>query len=260
MKTVIVLTGILTAVLASTLIGIVAGISPASAQPVITLTTEQYPPFIYRDPDGTYRGSSVEQVEALMRKADIPFTMEIMPWARAYVLAETQPMHCVFSAARIPEREPKFKWVTPLSISRNFLVRLKQSTIDVKTMDDAKRYTIGTHRADYTETLLRERGFPSVDVSASFEITLNKLMEQRIDMMPMPESVYAKLKAEGRPLESVLLFSENRFGIACNRDVPDEMIALMQNGLDTLIREKGQDEIMVRYGLAPARLWERPQQ
>jgi polar amino acid transport system substrate-binding protein len=245
------------------LVGILAGLplaSTAYSRDTLTLTTEQFPPFIYRDPDGSYHGSTVEQVEAIMQKADIPFTMEIMPWARAITLAETQSMNCVFSAARTPEREAKFKWVTPLSVTRNFLVKLSQSTVSARTMEEAKRYSIGTHRQDYTETILRERGFPSIDLSSSFEITLNKLLEGRIDMMPMPENVYKKLRAEGKPLETVVLLAESSLGLACNRDVPDEMIGRMQEGLDTLIRDKGQDAILEKYGLAPARLWERRQQ
>lgn len=251
MKIVMILTGIL---------GFIASAFPAFAYRAIALTAEQYPPFIFRDADGMYRGSSVEQVEAIMRRANIPYTMEIMPWARALAMAETQPMHCVFSAARTPQREAKFKWVTPLSSSRNFLVRRTPTVIDVKTLDDAKRYTIGTHREDYTEGLLRERGFPQIDISSTFELTLSKLLERRIDMMPMPENVFEKLKREGQPLETVVLFAESRFGLACNRDLPDEMIDAMQEALNALIREKEQDAILERYGLSPARLWERPQQ
>lgn len=231
--------------------------SPTKAQHAVTFTTEAYPPLTYRDPDGSYRGAGVDQVGAMMRNASIPFTMEIMPWARAIALAETQPMHCVFAAARTPEREPKFKWVSPLNVDRNFLVRNALSAVHATTMQEAKRYTIGTHRADYTESLLRERGFPAIDLSADFELTLNKLLEQRIDMMPMAENAFDELRAEGKPLEKVILFSEPQLGIACNRDMPDEMIERMQQGLDTLIRDRRQDEILEQYGVKPLRWWDR---
>ncbi len=239
------------------LIGLLGAFTLAHAQDSVTLTSESYPPFTYRDADGTYRGSSVEQVEALMRRAGIPFTMEIMPWARAITLAETKAMHCVFSAARIAERENRFKWVTPLSINRYVLVRTANSKVTARTIEEAKRYTIGTHRADFTETLLREQGFPSIDLSSNFEITVNKLLEQRVDMMPVSETVFERLRSEGKPLEIALPFGENHLGLACNKQMPDDMIASMQNGLDALIREKGQDEILQRYGLKPLGLWEK---
>lgn len=239
------------------LISMLGAATSALAQGSIALHTESYPPFAYRNADGTYHGSSVEQVEALMRKAGIPFTMEIMPWARAITLAETQSMHCVFSAARIAERETRFKWVTPLSINAYFLVGLAGSSAKPRTMEEAKRYTIGTHRADFTETLLREQDFMSIDLSADFGITLNKLLEHRIDMIPMSKNVYERLKSEGKPIEITLPFSENHLGLACNRQMPDDLITRMQDALDALIREKGQDEILARYGLTPLRLWEK---
>lgn len=240
-----------------TLIVFLGACVPALAQGTVSLTTEPYPPFAYREADGTYHGSSIEQVEHVMRTARIPFTIEIMPWARAITLAETQPMHCVFSAARITEREARFKWVTPLSISQHFLVRLKDSTATPRTLEEAKRYTIGTHRADFTETLLHEMGFPSIDLGSDFEITLNKLLEHRVDLMPMSQNIFERLKSEGKPLEIAVPFSQTDFGLACNKQMPDDIIARMQNGLDALIREKGQDEILQRYGLKPLRLWEK---
>ena len=239
------------------LIGMLGLASPVLAQQAITLTTELYPPFSYRGEDGKYHGSSMEQVEALMRHADIPFTIEIMPWARAITLAETKPMHCVFSAARIAEREARFKWVTPISVDHYILVRRADAAVKAGTMEEAKRLTIGTHRADFTETLLRERGFPSIDLSADVESTLKKLLERRVDLMPMSETVYERLKSEGKPVEMALPFSENHLGLACNKQMSDELIGRMQGGLDRLIREKGQDEILTRYGLKPLRLWEK---
>jgi polar amino acid transport system substrate-binding protein len=223
--------------------------SPALAEPPIALTTESYPPFSYRDTDGTYRGVGIDQVAIIMRDANLPYTIEIMPWARAITLAETQPRHCVFAAARTPEREPRFKWVAPLFVDVNILVRHAASVATAATMDEAKQFTIGTHREDYTEALLKNLGFPKIDLSADLDATLRKLLGQRIDMMPMSEGVYAKLKAEGMPIERVMAFSQQQLGLACNKDVPDSEIGRMQASLDDLIRQGGQKAILRRYGI-----------
>ncbi len=232
------------------LIGALGLASPAAAQ-AIAFTTEAYAPFSYRDQDGAYRGAGIEQVEAAMREAGIPFTMEIMPWARAIALAETQSTHCVFAAARTAEREPRFKWITPLSVERTFLVRNTRSGVQAETLEEARRYTVGTHRADYSEEVLRWMDFPVVDLSTDFAITFNKLMEQRIDLMPMSESVYETLKTEGKPIAKLIMLSQQELGIACNRGVSDEVIKAMQKGLDTVINDGRQDAIRVSYGLTP---------
>jgi polar amino acid transport system substrate-binding protein len=221
----------------------------ANAQQPIVFSTESYPPFSYQEPGGNYRGVGIDQVEIIMHEATTPYTLEIMPWARAIAMAETQSMHCVFAAARTPDREPRFKWVVPLFIDRNILVRHAGSKVAAATLDEAKRYTVGTHRADYTEDLLQSYGFPKIDLSADVDTTLRKLLQDRIDMMPMSEGVYEKLKADGTSIEKVIVFSEQHLGIACNPDVPDDLIARMQASLDHLIRDGVQNAILKRYGI-----------
>ncbi|MCQ1850876.1 substrate-binding periplasmic protein [Neorhizobium galegae] len=221
----------------------------ADAQQPVAFSTESYPPFSYQEPGGNYRGVGIDQVEIIMRDAGTPYTLEIMPWARAIAVAETQSMHCVFAAARTPEREPRFKWVVPLFIDRSILVRHAGSKVAAATLDEAKQYTTGTHRADYTEGLLKSFGFPKIDLSADVDTTLRKLLQDRIDMMPMSEGVYQKLKADGTPIEKVMLFSEQHLGIACNLDVPDELIVRMQAALDRLIKDGVQNAILKRYGI-----------
>jgi polar amino acid transport system substrate-binding protein len=224
--------------------------SCALAQQSIAFTTESYPPFSYRDPDGSYHGVGIDQITILMRDAGLTFTVEMMPWARAIALAETQSSHCVFAAARTPEREAHFKWVVPLLVDRNILVKHAGSAVNPATMEDARQFTIGTHRQDYTEGLLRSLGFAKIDLSAEIDGTLRKLLSDRIDMMPMSEGSYEKLKAEGTPIEKVMVFSEQQLGIACNRDVADTAIAGMQAGLDKLIRDGTQKAILMRYGIS----------
>lgn len=221
----------------------------AHAQQAIVFSTESYPPFSYQESAGNYRGVGIDQVSIIMQDAGTPYTLEIMPWARAIAMAETQSMHCVFAAARTPEREPRFKWVVPLFVDRSILVRHAGSKVAAATLEEAKQYTVGTHRADYTEGLLKSSGFPKVDLSADVDTTLRKLLQDRIDMMPMSEGVYQKLKGDGTPIEKVVLFSEQHLGIACNPDVPDDLIARMQAGLDRLIRDGVQKAILKRYGI-----------
>src|SRR5690606_21862097 len=160
--------------------------SGASAQDEITFTSESYPPFSYVDKDGVNRGAGVEQIAAIM-DGIAAYRMKIVPWARAIALAETTPMHCVFAAARTPEREDRFKWVVPLFIDRNVLVAHSGSGLTVTTIEEAKAHVVGTHREDYTEAILRGLGFTRLDLSADFDITLHKLLEGRIELMPMSQ-------------------------------------------------------------------------
>ena len=222
--------------------------SGAYAQDEITFTSESYPPFSCVDKDGVNRGAGVEQIAAIMGGI-AAYRMKIVPWARAIALAETTPMHCVFAAARTPERKNRFKWVVPLFIDRNVLVARSGSGLTVATIEEAKTHVVGTHREDYTEAILRGLGFTRLDLSADFDITLHKLLEGRIELMPMSQGVFEKLRADGKPVEEILVLATQPLGLACNIDMPDELIARMQASLDAIIADETQERILISHGL-----------
>lgn len=225
-------------------------VAPLARAETIVFTTEEYPPYTFRE-GKEYRGIGIEQIEAVMKDAGIPYSIEMMPWARAYALAQSEPMHCVFATAHNAERDALFKWVEPMLVDRNLLISRRSSGVKPTSMDDAKRYIVGTHRDDYTQKLLEERGFPKIDIATDFNLTLKKLLSGRIDLMPISEKFYDKLRKQGVEVESVMVFSEQKFGMACHKDVPTPLIERMQAALDALIADGRQDAIYRKYGLEP---------
>ncbi|KAA3513333.1 substrate-binding periplasmic protein [Agrobacterium rosae] len=219
---------------------------PVSAERLF-ISTEEYPPYNFRDTDGQPSGVYMDQLKIIFQRTDIDYEATILPWARALALAETKPMHCVVAAARTPGRENQFKWVSPIHTDRNVLVARSGTHMDIKTLDDAKAYTIGTQRTDYTEAILRSLGFPRIDLSADFDKTLSKLTAGRIDLMPMSESAL-KTMPPGNFVEVVTL-SHQILGMACNRSVPNALISKMQHALDDLIADGSQRRIYEKYGL-----------
>ena len=215
----------------------------------LTLTTESYPPFNFRE-NGEYKGSSIEQIQILMKAAGIDYTMEMMPWARAIALAEKDANTCVFTTVHNQERDPSFKWVEPLLTSRTVLIRKTGSGIDPKSLADARMFNVGTQRDDFTQTILQENGFARIDLATDLELTMKKLLSGRIDLMPISEKYYDKLKREGVPIESTLVLAQDVYSIACNPGVPDETVKKMQTGLDELIADGTQAKLFEKYGLA----------
>lgn len=218
----------------------------ASAQ-TVSFTTEDYAPFNYRD-GKVIKGATVEQVEKVMADIGVDYTIEMMPWARAYTLAQSTPMTCVFATAHNGLRDPLFKWVEPLLIDRNILIKAKNSAVTADNLDEAKKYLVGTWREDYTETTLKEKGFPKLDVASDFNATMRKLLGGRIDMMPISELYFDKLKQD-QPLEMVTVLSSQPMGIACQKDFPDDLLRKMQASLDKLIADGTQKQIFLKYGL-----------
>ncbi|MGQ8631589.1 substrate-binding periplasmic protein [Agrobacterium sp. DKPNP3] len=220
--------------------------TPANADKLF-LTTEVYPPYNVQASDGSVRGVYFDQLKIVLEQTKTDYEVTVMPWARAIALATTQPMHCVFATARTPERENLFKWVAPIHTDRNVLVARRKANIQAATLEDAKKYRVGTQRGDYTEALLQKLGFPQVDVGADFEITFHKLAAGRIDLMPMSESTFKSLPAD--TFSEVITLARQQLGLACNKSVPDEIIARLQTRLDQLIADGTQQKIFDRYDL-----------
>lgn len=214
----------------------------------IRFVTETYPPFNYLE-NGVIKGSSIDQVKLIAGGADISYSVEIMPWARALATAEHEPDVCVFTAVHNAERDQKFKWIEPLLKSRTILVRRAGSQVAPRTLEEAKAFVIGTQRGDFTHDLLRNNNFPKIDLATDLVLSLKKLMSGRIDLVPISEKYYDKLKRDGAQIESVLTLAEDTYSIACNPGVPDVRIARMQMVLDKLIADGTQRRIDAAYGV-----------
>jgi polar amino acid transport system substrate-binding protein len=221
----------------------------------ITFTTESYPPYTYAAEDGSIEGAGADQLRAIMTGVGpgVDYRIEIMPWARAFATAETQPASCVFAAARTPDRETSFQWVVPMLMDVNLIVARQSSPITATTIAEALPYSIGTQREDYTEALLRRAGFERLDLSASFDLTLAKLLGGRIELMAMSQNVHDRLVREHVPIRRIVVLSRQQLGIACNPALPAALIARMQSSLDRLRASGEQDRIQQRYGLPPVR-------
>lgn len=232
-------------VLAAILLALVSG---AASAETLRLVTEEYPPYAFRQGD-RLEGTSVDQIELMMKATGMDYTLEAMPWARALTLSQTRPMHCAVTTAHDAERHDKFKWVEPLFSGRTLLIRKTGAAISAGSIKDATRYSVGTTRGEFTVGLLQSKGFERIDLASDFSITFRKLMLGRIDMMPIAEEHFYKLRADGERVERVLVLSEQTYSLACNKSVPDATIARLQSALDALIADGTQAAIFRRYGL-----------
>lgn len=222
--------------------------SPALAAEKIYFTTEDYPPYNFRVGDAI-EGAGYDQVLLMMKDIGIDYEIAMMPWARAIALAETEHMHCVFTAAHIPERDKRFKWIEPIDVGRNFMIAVKDGGVKATSVEDSKDYIVGTQRNDYTQTILEQQGFSKIDLATDLKLTLKKLKSGRIDLMPISEQHYVELVERGEPVEAQYVFSKQTFAIACNKNLPDALHQKMQAALDRLIADGTQAKIFEKYAL-----------
>lgn len=227
-------------------------LAPLSAALADTLhfVTEEYAPFNFSK-DGKITGIAVEQVVAISKAAGIDHTMEIMPWARAFALAENQPMTCVFTTGYNRDRAHRFAWVNPLLKDEMVLVKRDDAGKGPLSLGEALTMKVGSQRGDFAVEALEYLGFKDIDLAADIDITLRKLLSGRIDLMPTSIKTFENLVKQGHPVEKAMLMAGQVYGLACHKGTPPDLIKRLQAELDKLILSGEQDRIFTAYGLPP---------
>lgn len=226
-----------------------APLSPSLAD-TLHFVTEEYAPFNYVK-DGRITGIAVEQVETIAKAAGIDYTLEIMPWARAFAMAENQPGTCVFTTGYNRERAGRFVWVNPLLKDEMVLLKRKDGSKAPATIEEALGMKAGSQRGDIGAQALEDLGFRTIDLAADIDISVRKLVSGRIDLLPTSIKTYENLVKQGQPVEKAMPITGQIYGIACNIRTPPGLIHRLQAELDKLILNGGQDRIFAAYGLPP---------
>jgi polar amino acid transport system substrate-binding protein len=211
-----------------------------AAQP-LRVVTEDAPPLGFTE-NGHLIGSSTAVVREVLRRLNLPDHIEVLPWARAYEIALTQPDVVLYSTTRIPEREALFHWVGPLcTLNWGFYAR-KGSKLHIASMDDARKVNaIGTYRNDAKEQVLRSLGFSNLDSAPTPDASAKKLMAGRVDLwlttnLGMPE--YArKAGVDPAALEMAFSMGTHRLYIAMSRQTPEAVVSLWQQTLDAMKKD-----------------------
>ncbi len=188
-----------------------------------------------------------------MGVSDQPIKM--VPWARGYLLVQQKKNTVLFTMSKTKEREHLFKWVGPIFRSRQVLVGLADSPIKIASLEDAKKYSIGTIRDDVGENSLIKAGFDweKLKSVAGLEQNINKLLFNRVDLICQSEAsirdVINMKNYDASQFKTVFVVTEKGNYYAFHKDTPDELIRSFQHALDKLDPERRQ--IVERRNMTP---------
>lgn len=230
------------------LLSVACALARADAAPRLYLTTETSAPYSMRDGDRVV-GIGTDMVREILARSGIAYSIDVLPWKRAYTAALERHDACVFSTTRTPEREPHFKWIGPIGEADWVLMGRAGRHFDLRTLDDARVYRVGTYNGDARDQFLRARGF-NVDPAPNDLINPKKLMMGRIDLWAASirrgSLTLDRLGYTGKVVP-VLVFSKIRVYLACNRAVPDALVTRMNGALEAMERDGTSRAILHRY-------------
>ena len=220
----------------------------ARANDSIRIMTEEFAPYQFYEGEGDKRaitGISIEIVKALQNSLGNTDKIKVMPWSRALKLLGKHKNSALFSTARTPERESRYKWVGPLAKLEIVFFRKTGSGVAAGSVDDAKTIDrIGVTKNVATHEMLTGMGFANLDVmqSGADEKNLTRLVKGRIDAWPT--AYYAGIYSARKmgvleQIEAIpdLSLMTGHLYIAFNKDTEDRIIHAWQSALDRLKSE-----------------------
>ncbi|TWX57726.1 substrate-binding periplasmic protein [Colwellia hornerae] len=204
----------------------------------------------------TVTGLSTEIIEATLTQAQYAYDISAHPWTLSYRRAQHGKNTCIYSLARIPQRESLFKWVGHIASSTISLYSLKNSQIVISTIEEAKKYNIAVIRDDVTHHFLLTKNFvenQNLYVVENYDALLKllDLSSRRIDLVVLNDDLLknrVKDLGEVSRYRNVFQFNELtlNFHFACSLNTEQIIVdnltkamkLLEQRGVFLAIREQ----------------------
>jgi len=155
--------------------------APVAAE--LRLLTEEAPPMSFTR-DGEPSGFSVEVVRALLARTGDSGKIEVLPWTRAFHLAQQAADTALFSTVRTPVREDRFHWVGPIVVGTTSFYSLKSRHLVIDTLQQAAASgPLALPKQWYTYETLSAQGFSNLYGVSSSKQMVTMLRHGRVKLI-----------------------------------------------------------------------------
>ncbi|PCI62814.1 MAG: hypothetical protein COB35_02645 [Gammaproteobacteria bacterium] len=92
---------------------------------VLTIVTENLPPFQLLDRNKKISGFATDVIKAVLNKTPYQYEIGLHPWSQSYEMAQKNKNTCIYSIAREKSRESLFQWVGQIATTNTYFISLK---------------------------------------------------------------------------------------------------------------------------------------
>ncbi|WDE09772.1 substrate-binding periplasmic protein [Thalassomonas haliotis] len=207
------------------------------------IVTEIFPPYQYVRADSRVGGLATEKVNRLLASLGVELAIDVMPWARAYKVAQSKKNTLIYSMVRTPQREQKFHWIGVLlkNPAYYFITLAGRRDIKIAALADLQHYQVGVTRGDVIhQHLLKHNVAEQVVFLPENETTIKMLLKKRVDIVAASpvqlayvcEKVRCQL-SDFRNLYKISGLSEDLY-LAANLDTSLDIVTLLRRQLQQL--------------------------
>ena len=219
----------------------------------INLLTEESYPFQFTE-NKKLAGMAVEVVAEMFKRAEVPFSQEVLSWQAAYDRVQLYPNTCLYSAARTEDRERLFKWIGPIVQNKWAVFAKKGFKGSVSKPDDLREYRIGVLQGDAKERYLKNLAVPfrvahSDDAAIPTKLTLNRTEPGKVDLWVTGyySGVNFAGKSSVKDVVPVWVFEQSDNYLACYFGISKSLTDKLGVALASMKRDGTYDVIVGRY-------------
>ncbi|MFT6896851.1 MAG: polar amino acid transport system substrate-binding protein [Paraglaciecola sp.] len=166
----------------------------------LRVVTEEFPPYQTVVKGELISGTSFFIVKEMLNRAKFNTRIELLPWARAYAIANTKPNVIIFSIARNSERESNFHWLYKLeNLNYYFYALTARKDLQINKLSEMFKHTIVAVRGSFEANSLLKRGFVK---NKNLILSLNYRDAWQMVMLGRAEFTYANQLIEDEIFES----------------------------------------------------------
>ena len=230
----------------------------AQEKPLI-FVAEELPPYHFINSEGQASGALVEIVQAVLNHANLPGKIKIQPLVRGFKATQIHKNTFMFSMLRTADRETEFQWVGQTYKSSAVLIGLKgRLDINLRSLESAKHYVVGTIRGYHSAYFLHENGFKekeNLSLSVTSKHLWSMLFNGRIDLVLTNSMALDKeITQAGFDATSIAAYLSltdfpSELYIATGLTTSSTVIEQLSQALSAIKASGAYQEILTKYGL-----------
>ncbi|TQV85914.1 substrate-binding periplasmic protein [Aliikangiella coralliicola] len=222
----------------------------------LLVLTEEWKPFSFEE-NGKISGVSTAMVKAILDHANLQYEIDLLPWKRAYRIANNKKNTILFSVSRIASRESDFIWVGPLFLENTSFYRLtEREDIQINDAADLTRYTIGVSRGGSAEAYLNKNGFKENQNYYSYESDQQAekmLVSDRVDLIPISDMRYLYRRNVGNStlpkVAKAFTYQSESFYVGINKGTSEKVVKRITESFKQLSQKNFQEKIINNFFL-----------
>jgi polar amino acid transport system substrate-binding protein len=219
----------------------------------LKLLTEENPPLNYTE-NKKLTGMATEIVQEMGKRANVKLDFEVMAWEEGYRKAQADKETCIYSTARLGNRENLFKWVGPIAVNRWGVYGLSGFKAPIKSIQDLRQFRIGGVERDAKTEYLKQNGVTNIfeednDKANPPKLTLNRKENLKIDLWVTSVATAKKVAQQAKvsDIKLVYVVKESESYLACSPRTQPATLKALQEAADSMKKDGSYEKIHKAY-------------